>query len=113
MPSCSPLYHTPLERGTYLNYIENQLNKKDAFACLITIDFRKAFDYVNGDLLREKLTGRLGLSEKFRLAQKTLYKDVYCSVDTNHTLTDWFLVNSGVKQDVYSHLPCLLMIWLL
>ena len=70
--------------------------KEDAFACFI--DFRNAFDYVNRDLLWEKLTGRFGLSEKFLLALKALYKDVCCSVDANHTLTDWFLVNSGVKQ---------------
>ena len=77
--------------------IENRMAKKeDSFACFI--DFKKAFDCVNRDLLWEKLNVRFGLSGKFLLALKALYKDVCCSVDVNHTLTDWFGVNSGVKQ---------------
>ena len=77
--------------------IENRMaRKEDTFACFI--DFKKAFDCVNRDLLWKKLAVRFGLSGKFLLALKALYKDVCCSVDVNHTLTDWFDVNNGVKQ---------------
>ena len=67
--------------------------KEDSFACFR--DFKKAFDCVNRDLLWEKLNG---LSGKFLLALKALYKDVCCSVDVNHTLTDWFGVNTVVPS---------------
>ena len=70
--------------------------KEDTFSCFI--DFKKAFDCVNRDLLWKKLAVRFGLSGKFLLALKALYKDVCCSVDVNHTLIDWFDVNNGVKQ---------------
>ena len=50
------------------------------------------------DLLWKKLAVRFGLSGKFLLALKALYKDVYCLVDVNHTFTDWFDVSNGVKQ---------------
>ena len=77
--------------------IENRMAKKeDTFTCFI--DFKKAFDCVNRDFLWEKLAVRFGLSNNFLLAIKSLYKDVVCSVDVNNSLTDWFSVNSGVKQ---------------
>ena len=48
-------------------YIENRMaRKKDTFACFI--DFKKAFDCVNRDLLWKKLAVRFGLSGKFLLA---------------------------------------------
>ena len=53
---------------------------------------------VSRDLLWEKLEKRFGLSSNFLLAVKALYEDVVCSVNVNNTLTDWFSVNSGIKQ---------------
>ena len=67
--------------------IENRMaRKEDTFACFI--DFKKAFDCVNSNLYWKKLAVRFRLSGKFLLALKALYKDVCCSVDVNHTLTD-------------------------
>ena len=67
--------------------IENRMaRKEDTFACFI--HFKKAFDCVNRNLLWKKVAVRFRLSGKFLLALKALYKDVCCSVDVNHTLTD-------------------------
>ena len=90
---------------THLNYRKPH-GKEDAFACFI--DFKKAFDCVNRDLLWKKLAVRFRLSDKFLLALKALYKDVCCSVDVNHTLTDWFDVNNGVIRSELSDL-CVIM----
>ena len=77
--------------------MENRMGRKeDTFTCFI--DFKKAFDCVNRDVLWKKLSLRFGLSGNFLLAIKALYADVNCSVNVNNTLTDWFSVNSGVKQ---------------
>ena len=71
---------------THLNYRKRMARKEDTFACFI--DFKKAFDCVNSNLYWKKLAVRFRLSGKFLLALKALYKDVCCSVDVNHTLTD-------------------------
>ena len=70
--------------------------KKDTLACFV--DFKKAFDCVNRDLLWEKLSTRFGLFGNFLTALQALYEDVRCVVDVNQTFTDWFTVNNGVKQ---------------
>ena len=82
---------------TLTSIVENRMGRKeDTFTCFI--DFKKAFDCVNRDVLWEKLAIRFGLSGHFLLAIKALYEDVLCSVNVNQTLTDWFCVNNGVKQ---------------
>ena len=82
---------------TLTSIIENRmLGKQDTFACFI--DFKKAFDCVDRDLLWRKLETRYNLNGNFLVALKALYKEVRCSVDINHDLTGWFDVNSGVKQ---------------
>ena len=69
---------------------------EDTFACLI--DFRKAFDCVNRDLLWHKLECRYKVGGRFLLALKSLYEKVSCSVNINQSFTDWFDVDNGVKQ---------------
>ena len=77
--------------------VENRmLQKKDTFACFV--DFRKAFDCVDRELLWKKLETRHSLGGKFLDALKALYRKVKCTVDINHSLTEWFDINSGVKQ---------------
>lgn len=77
--------------------IENRMcQKKDTFACFV--DFKKAFDCVNRDLLWDKLSVRFGLFGNFLTALQALYADVRCVVDVNQAFTDWFTVNNGVKQ---------------
>ncbi len=74
--------------------IENRMAKKeDTFTCFI--DFKKAFDCVSREFLWRKLETRFCLSGNMLLA---LYEDVRCSVSVNNIFTDWFSVNSGVKQ---------------
>jgi hypothetical protein len=70
--------------------------KEDMFASFI--DFKKVFDCISQDLLWNKLETKFCLSGNMLLAIKTLYEDVRCSVSVNQALTDWFNVNSGVKQ---------------
>ncbi len=80
-----------------LSSIENRMGrKKDTFVCFI--DFRKAFDCVNRKLLWHKLSVRYNINGTFLYALRTLYDNVLCSVDINHSLTDYFEVHSGVKQ---------------
>ena len=74
--------------------MENRLlTKNDTFACFI--DFRKAFDYVDRGLLWKKLEKHYG---NFLSALKALYSKVNCAVDVSSVLSDWFEVNSGIKQ---------------
>lgn len=82
---------------TLTSIIENRmLQKKDTFACFI--DFRKAFDCVDRDLLWMKLETRYNIGGNFLNALKALYRKVKCAVNINNSLTEWFDVNSGVKQ---------------
>ena len=76
---------------TLTTIIENRLlNKMDTFACFV--DFKKAFDCVNRDLLWHKIEARYKISGKFLSALKSLYKNVSCSVDINQSLSEWFHV---------------------
>ena len=82
---------------TLTTIIENRLiDKKDTFACFV--DFKKAFDCVNRNLLWHKIESRFRISGKFLSALKSLYSNVSCSVDINQSLSEWFHVDSGVKQ---------------
>lgn len=58
---------------------------------------KKAFDSVYRPFLWYKLE-KLGISGKFLSALQGLYHGVKSSVKVNNILTDWFDVNSGVKQ---------------
>ena len=65
---------------TLTTIIENRLlDKKDTFACFV--DFKKAFDCVNRNLLQHKIESRFRISGKFLSALKSLYSNVSCSVD--------------------------------
>ena len=79
---------------TLTSIIENRmLQKRDTFAYFI--DFRKAFDSVNRELLWKKLEMHYNIGGDFLRA---LYREVRCAVNANHSLTEWFDVNYGVKQ---------------
>lgn len=64
----------------------------------VFIDFRKAFDSINRDLLWKKLEFQFGLSGKFLRLIRALYEEVVCSVKINDHNTEWFSIESGVKQ---------------
>ncbi len=70
--------------------------KQDTYACFI--DFRKAFDSVDRDLLWNKLASRYGIRGRFLVALKKMYERVESCVRVDDSLTDWFEVSNGVKQ---------------
>ncbi|CAG2195599.1 unnamed protein product [Mytilus edulis] len=61
------------------------------------IDFKKAYDWINRDLLFGKLEN-LGISSKMLNAIFSLYRNVYSCVKVNGNFTDWFEVKCGLKQ---------------
>lgn len=84
-------------------------NNKSTFACYI--DFQKAFDYVNRDLLKYRLI-KTGLNGKLYQAICPLYRAPVACVRVNDLLTNWFPNPSGINQ-LYPHLylPFILTIW--
>ena len=78
------------------NVLENRLKKKlSTFAAFI--DFSKAYDRFNRELLWHKLS-KMGISGRFLASLQSLYKNVKCTVRVNGQQTDWFEVNCGLKQ---------------
>ena len=70
--------------------------RQSTFACFI--DFRKAFDSVNRALLWHKMQFQFGVQGQFLSTVKALYENVTSSVKINNQFSEWFEVNSGVKQ---------------
>ena len=75
--------------------LNRKLKGNDTYACFV--DFRKAFDSINRDLLWRKLS-LYGIRGQFLDTLKSMYQDFECSVEFNKENTPWFNVNSGVKQ---------------
>ena len=69
--------------------------KSDTFVAFI--DFSKAYDRINRQLLSYKLS-RLGISDQFIHVLKSLYSKVQCTAKVNSFVTDWFNVSVGLKQ---------------
>ena len=69
--------------------------KSDTFVAFI--DFSKAYDRINRQLLWYKLS-RLGISDQFIHVLKSLYSKVQCTAKINGFVTDWFNVSVGLKQ---------------
>ena len=86
---------------TLTSIIRNRKNKGlSTFAAFI--DFRKAFDSIDRELLFYKLIS-CGIEGKMYKAIQSLYKNPLCSVTVNNNLTDWFSCDTGVRQgDVLS-----------
>ena len=61
------------------------------------IDFRKAYDYINRNKLWQRLQ-EINVSTKMLTAIKSLYTNVSACVKVNNLTTDWFDVNSGLRQ---------------
>ena len=74
--------------------VEEHLNHgNDAFVCFV--DLRKGFNSVNRDLLWHKLRHFEG---KFLTILQGMYEEVLSCVRVNRELSDWFTVESGIKQ---------------
>ena len=81
---------------TITSIIETRkLNKKNTFAAFI--DFRKAYDNINRNLLFEKMR-HLGINGSMYKALIAIYDNVRCSVRLNGIYTEWFEVKCGLKQ---------------
>ena len=78
------------------NIIETRKKQKKATFCAF-IDFKKAYDTINRTKLWHRL-GSTGLCGKLFRAVKSLYSSVYSCVRLNNLHTDWFEVNSGLRQ---------------
>ena len=70
--------------------------KKDTFASFI--DFSKAYDRIDRSLLWLKLS-RIGIDGKMLRSLKSLYENVKCTVRVNCVHSEWFDVNTGLKQE--------------
>ena len=81
---------------TLFNILENRkLCKKDTYTCFV--DFKKAFDSIPRDKLWHKLK-RIEVNGHFLNIIQRLYSKTQYSVYLENASTDWFTVNSGVKQ---------------
>jgi hypothetical protein len=78
------------------SFVQNRLiQKKSAFAAFI--DLKKAFDYVDRDMLLFKLH-EIGIDGKLYFAIKALYSDTVSTVRLNGYHSPWFKTNYGVRQ---------------
>ena len=78
------------------NIIDTRKKLKRSTFCAF-IDFKKAYDYINRDKLCERLQ-HIGVSIKMLVAVKSLYTSVSSCVRVNNFYTNWFQVNSGLRQ---------------
>ena len=78
------------------NLIETRIKRKlSTYAAFI--DFKKAYDSIDRDLLWQKLT-RVGVKGKMLRAVQSRYNSVSSCVRINGYTTDWFEVNVGLRQ---------------
>ena len=70
-------------------------DKKSTFCAFI--DFKKAYDSINHTKLWRRLDN-IGLAGKLFRAVKSLYSSVSFCIRLNYLHTDWFEVNSGLRQ---------------
>ena len=69
--------------------------KKSTFCCFV--DFSKAFDFVNRNLLIMALQ-QAGIQGKFLSMIKVMYKETRSAIRINGNITDWFITEAGVRQ---------------
>ncbi|MES9880789.1 MAG: reverse transcriptase family protein [Sedimenticola sp.] len=78
------------------NIIETRKKMKKSTFCAF-IDFKKAYDSINRDILWSKLD-KLGFTGTLLNAIKSIYNNVLYSVKLNGFTTDFFSVTCGLKQ---------------
>ena len=72
-----------------------KLSRQSTYVCFI--DFKKAFDTVQRDLLWYKLMS-IGITGRILDAIQSLYTDIQCTVKVNDFFSAWFPVSNGLKQ---------------
>ena len=87
-------YHTSILAITTL--IRNRfLSKMETFTCFI--DLRKAFDFVDRDLLFAKLI-KLNITGKIYFAIKEKLSKTKSCIKINQLCSDYFSISNGVRQ---------------
>ncbi len=81
---------------TLTSVIRNRIVEKQPTFCAF-IDFEKAFDWIDRDLLMLTLL-KYNINEKIYKSIEALYKNTLCCVKLNAMFSGWFLSNSGVRQ---------------
>ncbi len=80
----------------FTNIIEcRKVARKSTYVAFV--DFSKAYDRVNREILWDKLVS-LGVHGKMLLAIQSIYKDVNYCVRVNGVRSDWFSVTTGLRQ---------------
>ena len=82
--------------SSLINITDTRKKLKCSTFCAF-IDFKKTYDFINRDKLWEKLQN-ISVSCKMLVAIKSLYSSVSSCVRVNHFYTNWFHVNSGLRQ---------------
>jgi len=76
--------------------LKNRMNEgKDTYCAFI--DFKKAFDFINRDLMMYRLL-LYGYKGKLFRSVQSMYFKTFCTVKINDLSTEWFETLSGVKQ---------------
>ena len=83
-----------IDHVSTLTYIIDTRKKNKLSTYCAFIDFRKAYDCINRNLLWSKL-GNIGIGGKLLVAIKSLYASVSSCVRVNNLTTDWFSVTCG------------------
>ncbi len=82
--------------GSLTHVVEHRIKKKQSTYAAF-IDFSKAYDRIDRNLLWHKLS-HIGVAGYMLQALKSLYQGVKCTVRVNGYLTEWFSVTCGLKQ---------------
>jgi len=82
---------------TLSTIIRNRKNQNLSTFCAF-IDFQKAFDWINKDILLYKLLKKFNIHGKFYNTIKCLLLQSASKIRINNFYTDWFHVSSGVRQ---------------
>ncbi|MEW8547636.1 MAG: reverse transcriptase family protein, partial [Candidatus Thiodiazotropha sp.] len=72
-----------------------KLKRQSTFAAFI--DFKKAYDGIDRNILFSKLN-EIGVTGKMYKVLSSIYENIKCCVKINGFNTDWFSVNCGLKQ---------------
>ena len=89
--------HSTLDHVFVLkNIIDLYIYKKKKLYCLF-VDYRMAFDKINRTALWSKLLEN-GVNGKFLNIIRNLYMKAKSCVNVNHTLSDYFVSNVGLRQ---------------
>ena len=76
--------------------VKDKIDKKEpVYACYV--DFKKAFNLVDMDLLLVRLN-EMGIKGRLLVTIQSLYKEMTSSICLNGMLTEWFGTKYGVKQ---------------